>query len=124
MAEKRRELGVDQKELILGLIREGFSQRSIAKYIGKSNSTVSRVITKYKESGSLENKKRSGRPSKISDRDNRKLSRIVTSDRGQTLADITSAFNEGRQQASKCAKITIRKHLYKLGYKCQTVQVA
>lgn len=73
MAEKRRELGVDQKELILGLIREGFSQRSIAKYIGKSNSTVSRVIKKYRESGSLENKKRSGRPSKISDRDHRQI---------------------------------------------------
>ena len=44
--------------------------------------------------GELENRRRSGRPKKITPRDYLKLERLVKVNRRDTLSDITLKFNE------------------------------
>ena len=59
--------------------------------------TISNIVKKYINTGSVENKKRSGRPKLVSDRDYRKLGRFVKANSRDTLSNITSKFNENRE---------------------------
>ena len=53
------------------------SNREIAKWIGRSESTVRRVLKKWKETGSIERKKRSRRKRLISEREEKLIVRTV-----------------------------------------------
>ena len=68
----------------------------ISKLLHLSYMTVSNIVKRILQSGSVENKARSGRPKVVTDRDYRKLERIVKGKRRDSLSDITSKFNEAR----------------------------
>ena len=56
--------------------------------------TISNIVKKYRNTGSVENKKRSGRLKLESERDYRKLERLVNTNRRDTLSNITRKFNK------------------------------
>ena len=122
MAEKRKELKFEEKKIILALDESGMSARTIAKMFGRSNSCVSRILKRFRDCGTLENNSRSGRPRKVTDRDQRSLGKIVRDDRRQTLSEITSNVNVGKDGTSVCAKRTVQRHLHHVGYSCRTVR--
>ena len=58
--------------------------------------TVSNIVERFLQSGSVENKSRSGRPKVVTESDYHKLERLVKVNRRDSLSDITSKVNEGR----------------------------
>ena len=66
------------------------------------------------QSGSVENKPRSGRPKFVTGKDYRKLERLVKVNRKDFLIVITSKFNEVRDRI--ISKRTVKYHLNKHGF--------
>ncbi len=67
---------------------------NIVDILGIHESTVSRVWKKFCDSGSLENKVRSGRPKLTDRRSDRRLCRMVQGNRRRSLIDLTNEFND------------------------------
>lgn len=61
MSTPRKELSTEKKEIILQLCRDGMKQTEVARALGIYTPTICGFLERYRESGSLENK-RSGRP--------------------------------------------------------------
>ena len=110
MSKKRRELSKELKERIVVLNSKGFNDNKIGESLGIHRSTVGRVLKKFRQKGSIENDPRSGRPRTIDERGDRKLYRIVKTNRRQSLQDITSTFN--RNEGVSVSKRTIRRRLH------------
>lgn len=94
MGRKRSELSTAVKNIIIEMLKSGFTRRKIGVALKIPKSTVIDVCKKYLDTGSVENKKRSGRPSIVGERSYRKLERIVKVNRRSSLSDISSKFNE------------------------------
>lgn len=77
MGRKGKETGADAKKVIVDLMQSGLSRRKISEMLKIPKSTVIDICKRFSDTGSLENKPRSGRPPKIKPRDYRKLERIV-----------------------------------------------
>ena len=93
MVRDGKELSTDLKETIMGLDQEGYSACKIAEFLSLNRRTVSYIIKRYRERGTVENLPRSGRKKKTNVRTDRLLLRMVKTNRRQTLGDLTSKFN-------------------------------
>ncbi|GFV95646.1 hypothetical protein TNCV_4576471 [Trichonephila clavipes] len=71
MPPRGKELLKDLKDIIIKLYKESKSQRQIAKTIGKSRTTVQKIIEKFQAKGNTLNKPRTGRPPIFTDRERR-----------------------------------------------------
>ncbi|VDI72282.1 Hypothetical predicted protein [Mytilus galloprovincialis] len=94
MGRKGQELSTDVKNMIVEMFQNGFSRRKIADILRIPKSTVIDNVRNFLDTGSVENKPRSGRPLFVKPRDYRKLERIVKTSRRSSLCDITNKFNE------------------------------
>lgn len=90
ISRKGRELGMEVKNIIIDLIRNGHSRHKISDMFNIPKSTVIDVARKFFDRGFLENKPRSGRPAKMKERDYRGLERLVKTHRRESLSDISS----------------------------------
>jgi transposase len=90
MEAKRQEMSTPLKQVIIELFSNGEKVSDIASSVA----SVYRVIRKFESTGSTENLPRPGRPRSISDREYRRLQRIVNKDRRAPLRDITAEFND------------------------------
>ena len=86
----------------------------ISKLLQLPYMTVSNIVKRFLQSASVENKARSGRPRVVTDRDYRKLERLVKINRRDSLSDIISKFNEFRDR--RVSKRTVKYHLSKHGF--------
>ncbi|KAF8781567.1 Glucose dehydrogenase like protein [Argiope bruennichi] len=73
MTSKSKELDVSVKNMIIRLRNEGLTYRAIRVQLNISLFTVRSVVKKFKETGSTENKTRSGRPRIFSTREKRAI---------------------------------------------------
>ena len=64
---KSQELTKAKKGAIIGLHKGGNSVRQIADIIGVAKSTVQDTVKKWKDTGSINNKTRIGRPKQLND---------------------------------------------------------
>jgi transposase len=87
MVRDGKELSTDLKETIMGLDQEGHSACKIAEFLSLNRRTVSYIIKRYRERGTVENLPRSGRKKKTNVRTDRLLLRMVKTNRRQTLGD-------------------------------------
>lgn len=115
MGRKGKETGADAKKVIVDLMQSGLSRRKISEMLKIPKSTVIDICKRFSDTGSLENKPRSGRPPKIKPRDYRKLERIVKTNRRCSLSDITAKFNEERPEP--VSRRTIQHNLHKNNYR-------
>lgn len=69
---------IKERELILKLYNEGKKQEVIASILGCSQSKVSFWILRYRQEGNLDNKPRSGRPTKLTGNKLTSLKTIIT----------------------------------------------
>lgn len=120
MGRKGKELGVEIKEVIRKLTEEGYSIRWIADLLQIPKSTIGDVRKRIQARGSTDSLKRSGRKGFVSARDYRKLERLVKTNRRDSLSDITSKFNEGRDRP--VSKRTVQFHLHKHEYTRRVAQ--
>lgn len=114
MAAVRRELSTELVEVIISLYLSGLKHSDIARRLEIPRPTISSIIDRYRKRGNVENIRRKGKHAKLSDRDSRKLLRLVKENRKRKLSDITALFNENRD--SIVSKRTVQRSLYKQGY--------
>ena len=72
MDKKGRELSLEEISSV-DLYENGHKLSEISKLLSVPYMTISSIVKKYSNTSSVENKKRSGRPVLVSDRDYRKL---------------------------------------------------
>ena len=97
MGRKGRELSQDINKLFVDLYENGHKLSEISKLLSVSYMTISNIVKKYRNNGSAENMKRSGRPKLVSDRDYRKLERLLKANSRDFRSNITSKFYENRE---------------------------
>ena len=68
----------------------------IATELKINNSTIYKFLKRFKRTGSIENKKRKGRPPKWTTRDNDRMSILVKTNRKATMQNIWQLFNENK----------------------------
>ncbi|KAG0442369.1 Transposable element Tcb1 transposase [Dictyocoela muelleri] len=97
----------DQLRLrILFLSGEGKTQKEISKKTGVHQSTVSRILKKYDETGSIKHRKGNGRPKKLNTNDIKILNKIIKKDSKKSLRKVA---NELRQNGgSDVSYVTIK----------------
>jgi len=115
MRKHGKELTIADKQTIISMIEGGMRARKFAEILDRSESSVSRFLKRYQETY----KHISGRSKLITERGERKLSKIVKTDRRQSLRDITHEFNASNVQP--CSTRTIQRNLHSLGYNRRSV---
>lgn len=115
MASHGQEMTVEAKEVILKLEKEGFSHGKIAEITGKNRRTVSKFLSKFSSTGSIENHDRTGRRKKSTSQADRRLFRMVRTNRRQTLNDLTCRHNS--QIDTPLSARTVRRRLFDEGFK-------
>ncbi|CAI2187511.1 19852_t:CDS:2, partial [Funneliformis geosporum] len=78
---------------IVGLSKDGISQRNITKIVDIPKFTVGKVIKKYNKVGLTTTASCSGRPKVLSEHDSRYLVKIAKENRSNTFEEITDNFN-------------------------------
>lgn len=81
MAPHGKELPRKFKRMIITLHEDGQSGREIGRQLKISHTTVSALLRRHKKSGTVENRHRSGRPVKMTDRTMRHLHQLVSKNR-------------------------------------------
>jgi len=102
----RKELTVEQKNVVTKLQSEQFSQRKIADKSGVTQSCVCKVLKRAKHRNIVENLPRSWRVSKTGIRGDRRIK--------QTLTEITNTVNEWLPQ--RISARTVRRRLRREGF--------
>ena len=59
-------ISINDRNCIIVLHKEGYSQVNIAKCVNCSRASVQKIVKKYNETGDVVDKKKSGRPKKLS----------------------------------------------------------
>ena len=90
----RKELVPDVKEAIVRAKEGGSTDRAVAALFKVGQKTVSRVYKRFRESKSVSNLPRSGRPRKSTERNDRVLAKIVKDDPKKTASDVTKYAND------------------------------
>ncbi|GIY18252.1 uncharacterized protein CEXT_139681 [Caerostris extrusa] len=68
---KGKEITPEERKIIIKLRNEGKTLRKIGKIVGRTHSSIQRVINNYTSSKSIISKPCSGRPSKLTAREKR-----------------------------------------------------
>lgn len=74
---KKSETSKSERELVVKLHEEGKSYQEIAKHINRSKSTVHYIIKKSKNEGSILNNARTGRPKKLTSKEEKLVIREI-----------------------------------------------
>ena len=103
----------ETKSMIVGMFKAEKKPSMIATELGINNSTIYNFLKRFKQTGSIKNKRRKGRPPKWMTRDNNRLSILVKKNRKATLRTIWRLFNENK--VNTVCLDTIRVNLKGLG---------
>ena len=98
----------------VALLQSDLSSSKISKQLQVSRCCVRNAITKFEEYTKFDDMKRSGRPKSLSDRNIRKLKRLVQGDNRLSGAKIKTDLN--MSLFKPVSKRTVRHYLKKLGY--------
>lgn len=79
-------INLQTRELVLKWKKEGKTQQQIAALVGCNQSAISRLVAKYKKTGSVKNMPRSGRPTPLTKK---------------TLAKLKAEFRKEARAANK-----------------------
>ena len=111
---RSKELSNSQKTLVVKLWKDGESYRNISNNLNISFTTISSFIAKFKRHNTVENKKRTGAPRKISPRLSRKLRLLINQNPMVTREELQEDLH-----SSGCSVIkqTIRNEMLRNGLK-------
>ena len=112
MGRKSCEMSDVLKSTIVGMSTAGMRPINIAKELSINPSTVYKFLKKFKSTGDIKNKPRSGRPNVWTMRDTTRLSRLIKRNKRATLKTIWRYFNEGYHK-EVCLE-TLRRKLRKM----------
>lgn len=112
---KKFELSAEQRLKIKILHEQGMSQVKIAREVKCSRCAVQYAINRFQETGSHENRPRTGRKRVTTDRDDRLLIRQSLQDRKKTAIDLAASLSEAK--GKPVSVHTVRRRLLKAGLK-------
>ncbi|GLB43950.1 putative encoded by [Lyophyllum shimeji] len=98
------------KNRFIGAVEAGLNIPSAAALIGLPASTAYKIAAKYKATGSTSNRRRSGRPKKLSEAGKRLLTRTAVKERRMPLGELANTL-----QLNVSAS-TVRRALAEKGY--------
>lgn len=112
MSDKRKEISVDIRNLIIKLRQEKKSYSEIAKIVTKKRSTVQSIIKKFESFGTVLNKRRSGRPRILNDRDIRTLMKNMKKNPMKSAPELAAelAFDLKKNVHPENVRRILRKH--------------
>ena len=82
-----------ERQKVIVLHEEGCSQRQISSKTGYSKTAITEIIKKFRETGSLEDRKKSGRPPKLTKDDNKCLKTLSLRNRKKISKDTYSNWD-------------------------------
>lgn len=113
MPPKRRkgpEIDLERKNQFIGAVNAGQDIAKAARHYGINSSTTRNIVQKFRNTGSVENLPRSGRPRALTDSDKRHFIRAVRKARRKPLSDI------GNELGLKVSIQTLRNALKEQNY--------
>jgi transposase len=110
-------ISLEKRYRIVFLKEQGHSASSIGKMMKVSRHSVSEIVQKHKETGTVNDRVRSGRPAMTSQREDRQLVRTSLQDPKLTAVDISRDFKINDRKHGEVAPSvwTVRRRLRKAG---------
>lgn len=110
-----KELTLEERRLVIDLHKnQNKSYSEISKIISRSRSTVQNVIKRFKNEHRVENKPRSGRPSKLTSRDKTKIKHLVAQDPFISASKISGELEKYNNK--KVHPETVRRAIVEAGF--------
>ena len=122
MGRNSKEISRDIRQVIVDMKLEGHKTCAVQSVLKIPESTIRSVWKKYQLTGKIENVKREGRPSKLTQRDKNWIVRHTKANRGSVLNYITNDFNETRNANDSVNPRTIQRFLHKNDFKRRVVR--
>lgn len=110
---KGKSLSIETRSAVIVLNNEGYSERDIARKLGISPKGVHYTLVRYRKTGSLSDRKRSGRPKVTSAAEDRFIVTTSKRNRRLTAPDITRELNKTRNK--KVSISTVKNRLSAAG---------
>uniref|UniRef100_A0A034WCV1 Transposable element Tcb1 transposase n=1 Tax=Bactrocera dorsalis TaxID=27457 RepID=A0A034WCV1_BACDO len=114
MGPRGAELSSELKAQIIQHYKDQKSVRVIARLVHKSPATVQKVIERYRDSGSIRNKARSGRPRKFDEAEHHLILQKVRQNAKMSALKLQAEVE--CETGKLCNTETIRRVLYSAGY--------
>ena len=112
-----RPTGIAQRNRIFAYAETGMTQADIAERVGVTRETVSRILKRNRETGSLDPGKSTGRPRVSTQRDDRVLGRLSLQDRYKSCDRLRAEWTQGTNiQASTR---TVNRRLVAMGFRAR-----
>nr|CAH7768776.1 unnamed protein product [Callosobruchus chinensis] len=113
----RNELSAFDRTLIIALWQDGLSRHQIANRLNVVRSTVSRTIRRYEETGEVNSRPRTGRPTVSTRRGDRYIAQLARRERSVTVPVLRSQFQRTFNRVISTA--TIRRRVLATGLRCK-----
>ena len=113
MAPHGTEISCQIRKRIVTLHKKGHSYQKISNALEISRNTVAKVIQRFKKNGEVLNMKRSGRPRKLTPRDERHLGRSLEKNRKASTVELAKALES--QVGVTVSTDTIRRTVHRMG---------
>ncbi|GJQ79940.1 hypothetical protein Trydic_g18384 [Trypoxylus dichotomus] len=89
---------VEKRSRIITLLKEGYSGRQITERISMRSSIVNNIIKRYRTSGTVENRVRSGASRKTTKAEYLGITLLSKRNRKLTVPQIATEVNRGREE--------------------------
>ena len=96
------------------LSEDGYSCRQIAEKLNRHHSTISNILKRYNETGSVKERHRSGRPPISNARDQRHLIKIMKENRRQSSTELAKQWelSNGKQASARTVRRVLQNQNY------------
>lgn len=110
---RARQISMDIRNKIIGQHQAGECIRKIAKNLKLLPCTVSRIVKKFKDTGTVADRKRSGRPKTTTEAEDRRM--VITSKRNRRLTAPEIAAEINRSRMNPVSVSTVKSRLNQAG---------
>ena len=93
MGRKGKEVSDDVRVCVCTMFRNGRKVVEISRDMDLKRTTVSTIVNVFKKTGRMKKLPRGGRPEKLTQRDQRRLTRLIMTNRRTPLKKILAEFN-------------------------------
>lgn len=114
MSKKRKEHSEFERGEVVGAWKCGISERKISEALKIPKSTVHDIISTYKNHGITKPPPRNGKPSTLTERDDRHLIRILNNNRRTNIRELCENFITST--STNLSIITLKRYLHKIGF--------